>query len=155
MGGLISFLGGTAFRWLFGSVLDQWNKYQDHKHEMAMMTLQHTQDAERHKWQQDAIKAQAEAGIKVIEAETQKASTAAVETAFALAMQGVNEASRREDWVGGWNAVIRPLLATVAILLLAGESVAPGLIKLTPLFADVACAALGVFVGERIKARGA
>ena len=153
--GVFSFLGGTAFRWLFGSILDQWNKYQDHKHEVALLTIQHAQDADKHLWQQEAIAAQAAAGVKVIEAQTVAASTAATEAAFNLAMQGINEASKRNDWIGAWNAGIRPFLATVAILLLAGESIAPGFIKLTPLFADVACAALGVFVGERIKAKGA
>lgn len=150
MGGVLSFLGGTAFRWVFGSLIDQWNKYQDHKHEVSLLELQHRIDADKHQWQQDAIKAQAEAGVRVIEAQSAAASTAAVEAVFSLAVQGVNEAQRRDDWIGGWNAMIRPLLATVAILMLAGESLMPGAITLTPLFAEVACAALGVFVGDRI-----
>lgn len=155
MGGLLSFLGGTAFRWLFGSVLDQWNKYQDHKHEMALLTLQHNQDADRHKWQQEAIRAQAEAGIKVIEAQTVQASTAAAEAAFNLAVAGANAAQERKDWIGGFNALIRPELAQVGILLLVGNSLFPQHVTLTPVVLDVICAALGVFIGERIKAKGA
>lgn len=151
MGGLLSFLGGTAFRWLFGSIIDQWNKYQDHKHELEMLALQHQQDADRQKWQQDAIRLHAEMGIKVIEAQTIAASSAAADAAFNLAIGGVNEASKRDDWVGKFNAFIRPELAQMSILLLAGNAIWPQHVTLTPLVTEVICGVLGVFVGDRIN----
>jgi len=151
MGGLLSFLGGTAFRWLFGALIDQWNSYQEHKHEVAMLELQHKIDADKNQWQREAIKLQAEMGVKVIEAQTAAASSAAADAAFNLAIQGVNEASRREDWVGKFNAFIRPELAQVSILLLAGSAIWPQHITLTPLVTEVICGVLGVFVGDRIN----
>ena len=40
-----------------------------------MLRLQHDQDRDRHQWQQEAVKAQADAGVRVVEAQ----STAAQE----------------------------------------------------------------------------
>ena len=37
---LISFLGSTAFRLLFGGVMDYFNKRQEHQQEMALQRLQ-------------------------------------------------------------------------------------------------------------------
>lgn len=152
MGGLISFLGGTAFRWLFGEALDFLKRRQEMRSEVELMRLQHDLERERHQWQQEAIAAHAAMGIKVIEAQAEATERAGAAEAFLAAVQGVNAASQRPDWVGVWNAAIRPLLATVAIVALLGESL--GWMTLSALFAEVSCAVLGVFVGERIRARG-
>lgn len=151
MSGIISFLGGTAFRWLVGSLLDSWAKHQDHKRELDMMRLQLEQDAMRHEWQQQAIHAQAAAGIQVIEAQSVQGQAAAADLAFLSAVQGANAASNRPDWIGAWNASIRPALATMAILLLLGEALAPSVVTLSALTAELVCAVLGVFVGDRIR----
>ena len=154
MGGLISFLGGTAFRWLVGELLG-WLKARDERAaELAMLRLQHDLDRERHQWQQDAISAQAAAGVRVIEAQSQALAGAAADAAFVGAVQGVTAATQRSDWIGAWNASIRPALASVAILLIAAQAVAPGAVLLSPLVLELICAVLGVFVGERIRARG-
>lgn len=150
--GLISFLGGTAFRWLFGEALEFLKRRQETAAEIQMLRLQHDLERERHQWQQQAIQAHAEMGIKVIEAQADAAERTGAAEAFLAAVQGINQASQRADWIGAWNAAIRPLLATVAIAALLGESL--GLMTLSALFAEVSCAVLGVFVGERIRARG-
>ena len=153
LSGLISFLGGTAFRWLLGELFGFLKARQEHKTELERLRLEHDQAKDRHAWQQDAIKAAAEAGIKVVEAKAAADSAAAADAAFLAAIGGVNEASRRADWIGAWNACIRPLLATVAIGLLVGQAVAPATVVLTPLVLDLICAVLGVFVGERIRVK--
>lgn len=150
--GILSFLGGTAFRWLFGEALDFFKKRQELLHEMELMRLNHEQERDKHQWQQEAIRAHAEMGIKVIEAQSEADERRGAAEAFLAAVQGVNKASERQDWIGAWNAAIRPFLATVAIVALLGESM--GWMTLSALFAEVSCAVLGVFVGERIRARG-
>lgn len=155
MGGLISFLGGTAFRWIFGSILDAWSKQADHQRELETMRLQLEQDGQRHQWQQEAIAAQAAAGVKVIEAQAESAAAGAADAAFLAAVKGVNTAEERTDWIGAWNASIRPALASAGILLLVGQAIAPAHVTLTALTSELICAALGVFVGERIRVRGA
>ena len=152
MGGLLSFLGGTAFRWLFGEALDYLKRRQELANELELMRLSHEQDRDKHQWQQEAIAAHAAAGVKVIEAQAQASREQIADQAFLAAVQGVNTASQRKDWIGAWNAAIRPFLATVAIISLFGESM--GWMVLSALFAEVCCAVLGVFVGERIRARG-
>ena len=152
MGGILSFLGGTAFRWLFGEALDFLKRKQELANELSMLQLQHQLDRDKHQWQQEAIKAQAELGIKVIEAKRESDRESASDAAFLAAIEGVNEAQKRKDWIGAWNAAIRPLLATVAIFSLFGESM--GWLTLSALFAEVSCAVLGVFVGERIRRNG-
>lgn len=152
--GILSFLGGTAFRWLFGEVLGFLKQRDEHARELEMMRLQFEQDAQRHQWQQEAIQAQAAAGVKVIEAQAVAHAQAAADDAFLAAIAGVNTASQRADWIGAWNAAIRPGLATVSIVLLVGNAVAPSWVALSPLLLDLICAVLGVFVGERIRARG-
>lgn len=154
MSGLISFLGGTAFRWLLGELLGWLKARDEHRAELERLRLQHEQDADRHRWQQEAIKAQADAGLRVIEAQTSAAGAVAADAAFLAAVQGVNTASQRADWIGAWNASIRPALATVGILLLVGQALAPSVVVLSALVLDLICAVLGVFVGERIRARG-
>ena len=37
---LMAFLGGNAFRLLFGEISSAWTKWQDHKHELAMLQAQ-------------------------------------------------------------------------------------------------------------------
>lgn len=155
MSGLISFLGGTAFRWLFGELIGFFRAKQEHEQEMQRMRLSFEQDAQRHQWQQEAIAAQAAAGVRVIEAQAQAASGAAADAAFLAAVQGIDTASKRADWIGAFNALIRPELAQVSILLLAGHAIWPDVVVLQGIVAEVVCGALGLFIGERIKHRGA
>lgn len=151
---IASFLGGTAFRWLVGELLG-WIKARDERAaELAMLRLQHDLDRERHQWQQDAIAAQAAAGVRVIEAQSRATRDAAADIAFGAAVYGVTTAQQRSDWIGAWNAAIRPALASMAILLIAAQAVAPSAVVLSPLVMDLICAVLGVFVGERIRTRG-
>lgn len=152
--GILSFLSGTAFRWLFGEIIGFVKEREERKRELEMMRLSHEQEKDKHQWQQEAIAAHAAAGVRVIEARRQADESAAADDARLKAIEGVNKASDRNDWIGAWNASIRPFLATVGILLLIGNTVAPTVFVLSALVMELICAVLGVFVGERIRQRG-
>lgn len=151
---LFTFLGCTAFRWLLGEVISVWKAKKEHEQELALLQLQHTQDRDRHQWQQDAIKAQADAGVRVIEAQSTAAQENLAAQAFNTAMEGLNAAMTREDWVGKWNAAIRPWLATVAVLALVGNSIWPAHVTISAMFAEIIAAVLGLFCGGRIGRTG-
>lgn len=152
--GMLSFLGGTAFRWLFGEVIGFFKARQEHAQEMERMRLSLDLERERAGLQRQAIQQAADMGVRVIEAQSAAAAEKLAGEAFAAAVAGVNEAGKRPDWIGAWNASIRPLLATVAIGLLVGQALAPSAVVLSALVMELICAVLGVFVGERIRARG-
>ena len=154
--GILSFLGGTAFRWLIGEALGWLKARDEHRTEMERMLFQRDLDRERHQQQQEAIAAHAAAGLKAIDPQTlSHASAAAGDALLAPVQSVVGAAGQRGYWVGQWNAAIRPLLATVAILLIAANAFAPNVVVLSALLLDLICAVLGVFVGERIRQRGA
>ena len=69
-------------------------------------------------------------------------------------MEGLNAAMSRDDWVGKWNAAIRPALATVNILALVGNSVWPTQVAISSMFAEIIAAVLGLFCGGRISRTG-
>lgn len=169
MGGLLSFLGGTAFRWLFGEIIGFFKARQEHAQELERMRLEHEQARDRQQWQREAVQAAAQAGIRLVEAQSEAARGAAADAAFLAAVQSVGAVSEEAGTVSerpgfvGWlaglavalNAFIRPELAQVSILLIAGSAIWPQHVVLTGLVGEVVCGALGLFVGERIRQRGA
>ena len=153
MSGIVSFLGGTAFRWLFGEIIGFFKARQEHQQEMARMTLSLQQDQQRHQWQQEAIAAQAAAGVKVIEAQAVAGAQHMNDQMLLTTIEQIGKPSGVK-WVDAFNAVIRPELAQVSILLLAGNALWPQHVALTGLVGEVVCAALGLFLGGRISSTG-
>lgn len=153
MGTILSFLGGTAFRWLIGELFGWLKARDEHKQEMERMRLQREVEKDRHAQQQEAIAANAAAGIKVIEAKREADAGAADDAAFIAAISNIGKAIDRPDWVGTWNAAVNPLLATVCIILVAANSFVPAQVTLTPILIELIAAVLGVFVGKRIPTR--
>jgi uncharacterized membrane protein YqiK len=155
LSGVFSFLGGAAFRWILGELFGWLKARDEHKAEMERTRLQIELERERATLQRAAAQQAADLGIKVIEAQSEAAAEAAAALAHLRAIEGVNEASKRDDWIGAWNAMIRPELAQVAIIMFVADAIWPDLVTLTPVMIEVFCAALGMFVGERIRHRGA
>lgn len=153
MGAFFSFLGGTAFRWLFGEIISVIKANQEHKQELAMLTVQHTQARDQHEWRVAEIQAAAAAGVQVVEAKREAETQGFMDRAFLAAVEMTGKQTGIQ-WVDAWNASIRPLLATVAILLLVGQSVAPQHVVLSAFVSEVCGMALGIFVGGRIAAKG-
>ena len=169
MGGLFSFLGGTAFRWLFGELIGFFKARQEHQQEIERLRLEHDLERERAQWQREAAQDAAAAGLRVIEAQSEAARGAAADAAFVAAVQAVGAVSEQAGavaqrpgfvgWLAGFavalNAFIRPELAQVSILLIVGNAIWPQHVALAGLVGEVVCGALGLFVGERIRQRGA
>lgn len=113
---LFSFLGGTAFRMLWGEISAWMTKRQDHRQEMERMQLQETLAAAQHERNLAAIRAQADMNIKVVEAQSHADVTAIEGDAWRAAVDSIGRATGIFI-VDLWNGIIRPLVATVCIVL--------------------------------------
>lgn len=144
---LISFLGGNVFRLIFGELVSYLNKRQDHAQEIERMKLQGEEDAAQHGRQQAAIKMQAELGIKTIQVQAE-ASIGEIEAqGWFEAVKG-SAAITGLKWVDGWNAIIRPGVATWSIMMLTlGEIGA--IAQLSDNVTALAGCALGIYLADR------
>lgn len=144
---LFSFLGGSAFRMIWGEVSSFFQKKQDHEHELERIRLQGAMEAAQHDRNMAAIKLQSDLGIKVIEAQ-RDATLAGVEAdAWLAAVKDVGKQTGIR-FLDLWNGSVRPLLATLAILVVVGEVVATGFI-LSEWHKELVAAILGLYVADR------
>lgn len=113
---LFSFLGGSAFRMLWGEIAAWVSSKQEHSHEIERMRLQAELDAAQHARNLEAQRLQAELGIKEI----------AVRSEADLALKDLDVWGKAIDNAGKatgfmlvdvWNGIIRPLVATIAVIL--------------------------------------
>jgi hypothetical protein len=143
---LISFLGGNVFRMLFGEVISYLNKQQEHNQELARIKLQGEQEAAQHEQQMDAIKVQAELGVKTIQVQAE-AAIGEVEAQGWLETIKATAIKTGVLWIDGWNAVIRPGVATWSIIMLTlGEF---AVISLSENVVALAGCALGIYLADR------
>lgn len=153
MSALLSFLGSAAARWLLGEVLAVWRQREDRRSEIAMLELQHRLDAERAQWQRQAVADAAAQGVKLVEAQAVAAQAQASDAMMLEAMRQLGQPSGVR-WVDGWNAAIRPGLATVSVLLLVGSAIYPEGVIITGLLGEIVAGVLGLYVGGRIQTTG-
>lgn len=113
---LLSFLGGSVFRMVWGEASAFINKKQDHQHEVELLKLQSELDDKAHQRTLEAQRVQSELGIKIIEAQAAAAVDKADADAFGLA---VAQAFKPTGYgiVDIWNGIIRPCAATIALTL--------------------------------------
>lgn len=154
---LFSFLGGTVFRLVFGEVMAFFNKRIDHAHELAMLDKQLAADERRAQLQQAAAKQQAELGIQVIAAQREAAADALDGEAFLFGVKAT-AIQTGVKIIDGWNAAIRPGVATWAIVMLSLEAfgwltMLGGAKELSDGTREVISAALGLFLADRSLAR--
>jgi predicted phage tail protein len=145
---LISFLGGSAFRLIFGAVMDFFNKKQDHEHEMELQRLQSELEEQRHV--RDLARIRLQSDLKVEEVKV--VADAAISTAEANAFVEAVRATAVKTgvwWADAWNAAIRPAGATVSLVIWVATMIAAGFV-LREFDQTLIAAFLGVFVGERI-----
>ncbi len=116
MSAILSFLGGAAFRMIWGQLASIWTKAQDHKHELAMLQLQAELDDKRHARDCERLRLQSELGVKevVVQADADMARIEA-----SAWMQAATRATERTGvfLVDLWNGVIRPAAASIALYL--------------------------------------
>lgn len=143
---VLSFLGGSAFRMLWGEVSAWLNKKQDHEHEIERMRLQADLDAAQHSRNLESIRVQAELGVKTIAVQAE-ADIGRIEAEGWLEAVKATGKTVGIAWVDAWNAAIRPGGATWAIAMLTLDAFA--LAKVGENTAQVCFAFLGLFVADR------
>jgi hypothetical protein len=144
---LLSFLGGSVFRMIWGEFSAWLTARQSHRFELERMKAQNEIDAAQHTRNQEAIRTQAELGIKEIEVQRDADLSRTEADAWRLAVQAVGVATGIK-WVDAWNATIRPLLATCALFVLAQEIIANSGTP-TPHVLLICDAILGIYVADR------
>ena len=113
---LISFLGGSVFRMIWGEASAYLNKRQDHQHETELLRLQGELDEQKHTRDLEQMRLANELGVKMVEVQKDATIAQAEMDAFSRAI----EAAARPTgiaWVDAWNASVRPAFASVALLL--------------------------------------
>jgi hypothetical protein len=143
---LVSFLGGSVFRMLWGEVSAWLTKAQDHKHEIDRMHLQAELDRGQHERQLESLKVQAALGVKTIQVQAEAAISELETQGWLEAVKGTTK-TVGIAWVDAWNATIRPAVATWAVLMMtAGEF---GLMVLSENTLAITGAALGIYLADR------
>lgn len=144
---LISFLGGNVFRMIFGEVISFLNKKQDHAQEVERMRLQAELDAAQHDRNQAAIRTQAELGVKTIQVQAE-AVIGEIEAQGWLETVKATAVKTGIAWIDGWNAVIRPGVATWSIIMLTLAEIG-AIATLSENVVSIASCALGIYLADR------
>jgi hypothetical protein len=111
---LFSFLGGAAFRMVWGEIAAWMNKKQDHAHEMERLQFEAEQDEKRHVRQQQIITLQHDLGVKEIQIAGDIAITKTETDAWLERVKAIGRPIGIK-WVDAWNAAITPAAATIAL----------------------------------------
>lgn len=143
---LFSFLGGTAFRMIWGEFSSWLNKAQDHAFELERLKLQEQIDDKTHERNLENLRVQADLGIKTIVTQADNNIRELEVQGWLEAVKGVTKRSGVK-WVDAWNAIIRPAVATWAILMITASEFA--LIVMSENSWMVASAALGIYLADR------
>ena len=153
MSALLSFLGGSAFRAIWGEASTAWNKHQDHKHEVEMRRLDAELESVRHKRELELQESMARLGIQTIEAK----ADADIGVIEADAWRGRVKDVERKTGVKAldvWRMSIQPALASIAILLWVSSMSANGF-KMTDWDREIVGAVLGMYLANRhLTSRG-
>ena len=143
---LISFLGGSVFRMIWGELSAYFTKRQEHAQELDRMHLQAELDRGQHERQLESLKVQAALGVKTIQVQAESAISEMETQGWLEAVKGTTKLTG-VSWVDAWNAMIRPGVATWAILMMtAGEL---GLMLLSENTLAITGAALGIYLADR------
>ena len=113
---LFSFLGGSAFRMVWGEVTAFVSKRQDHQHEVELLKVQKDLDDARHTRDMEQMRLASELGIKTIEVQRDASIAQAEADAFGKAIEAAARPSGIA-WVDAWNSSVRPAFASVALAL--------------------------------------
>lgn len=143
---LISFLGGSVFRMLWGEISTWMTARQDHRHEIERMRLQGELDAAAHVRNQDAIRVQAELGVQTIRVQAE-ADVGRIEADGWLAAAKSTAAPTGVWFVDLWNGIIRPAVATWSVAMISGNYA--GWWRLDENGWAVCGAALGIYLADR------
>lgn len=124
---LLSFLGGSVFRMIWGEVSSFVNKKQDHAHELEMMRLQNDLEDKRAERDRERLKLQHELDVKEIVVQGDVELKQSEMSAFMAAIKAAATPTGI-GWVDGWNGCVRPSYATLALLLWFAKIVGQGFV---------------------------
>ena len=144
---LVSFLGGSVFRMIWGEASAYLNKRQDHRHETEMLKVQAELDQAKHGRDLEQMRLANELGVKMVEVQKDAAIAAGELDAFSKAI----EAAARQTgikWVDAWNGAIRPSYATVALALWLVKVAAQGF-KMDAIDAELLAVVAGFYFADR------
>ena len=144
---LVSFLGGSVFRMLFGEISSWMTKKQDHAHEMDRMRLQGTLENAQFVRNQEALRLQADLGIKIVHVQAEAVVDKIEADSWLAAVKGTTQVVG--IWfIDAWNGVIRPFVATWAILMVTLHFAQTGWV-LDDNGWSLCGAALGIYLADR------
>jgi hypothetical protein len=146
-GALFSFLGGSVFRMIWGEISSFVNKRQDHQYEVERLRLQSELDTAQHARAQEALRLQAELGIRTVEVQSQAAIAQSEADAFTAAMKDAFKPSGI-FFVDVWNGCIRPAAASIALVLWLVKLYAQDG-KMEEWDRELAAGILGFFIADR------
>ena len=144
---LLSFLGGSVFRMIWGEVSSFLNKRQDHAHEIERLRLQQELDEKAHSRMLESLRLQNDLGIKTIEAQREAAVDTIEAQAFTEAMKSAFGPTG--NWfIDAWNGGVRPAASSVVLVLwIAKLWTAKGVMDAFD--QELASAVLGFFFADR------
>ena len=115
-GSLVSFLGGAAFRAVWGEISSFIQAKQQHSFEIERMREQEKVDAATSDRRQAEIRLQHELGVETIRVQSVADLTKIDTNTFQLGVELTGK-STGIKLVDAWNGIIRPALATECMLL--------------------------------------
>jgi len=144
---LFSFLGGSAFRMVWGEVSAWFTAKQEHDQELARMAEQEKINAAQHARNLEAMKLQCDLGIKTVSAQLEGDLSKIEVSAWASAVDSIGKPTGNK-FIDTWNGSVRPLLATMAIAAVVFEIVRNGFV-LSDWDRELFAAILGLYVADR------
>ena len=144
---ILSFLGGNAFRLIFGEIASYFSKKQEHAQEVERLKIQGDLDAAQHARNLEAIRVQHQIGVDVIRVQSEAALDRVDADAWAAASADVGKQTGIK-WLDIWNGSIRPALATMAMAIVIFEFCKAGFV-LTEWDRELVGAILGIYVADR------
>lgn len=124
---LFSFLGGSAFRMVWGEIASFIQKKQDHEHELALAKLQAELESGRHERDMARIKLQSDLKVTEVQVMGDMAIQGKEADAFVEAIKAA-AVPTGIAWVDAWNGSIRPQYAEVALLLWLMKLISQGFV---------------------------
>ena len=148
---LISFFGGSIFRMLWGEISHWLTAKQDHSFELERLRLQAEIDAAAHARNLESIRVQAELGVKTIEVRSEAAIDQVETDAWSKVVASTSQVTGIKI-IDVWNGIIRPMLATLAILAVVGQIASNGF-TLSDWDKELIGGILGIYIADRSLAR--
>jgi hypothetical protein len=147
MSALLTFLGGSVFRMLWGEISSFINKKQDNAHELEMLRLQSELDDAAHKRTLEQLNLQAELGVRTIEVQKDADVARAEADAFSVAMSNAFKPTGFV-LVDVWNGIIRPSAATIVLVLWSAKLAGQGFV-MDGWDKEISGVVLGFFFADR------